>query len=115
MISHLFAEEALVWLDTSSDPFHPYTLARRMLMLGADPMLISKSTNISIDKVMRLDEINNKLIKDVTFFINSIFEDFLALDTACYFDDVDNFYGLSLVLGLSREQLRQLRKEPLMN
>lgn len=101
--------EALVWQDTSANPFSRESLIRRMMALGGDEQHIADLFNVPIEYVSALEDKNFKCIKEVRLFASFVDQVINSEDLERYsFSNFSFIRGVALILGLSPSQLCQL-------
>lgn len=110
MYPDMSLSEALVWQDTSANPFSRESLIRRMMALGRDEQHIADLFNVPIEYVSALEDKNFRCIKEVRLFASFV-DQVLDLDDGVEQYSFSNFSfirGVALILGLSPSQLSQL-------
>ena len=104
MYPNMSLHEALIWQDTSANPFSRESLIRRMMALGGDEQLIADLY------VSALEDKNFSCIKEARLF-TSFIDQVLDLEDGLEqysFSDYSFIRGVALILGLSPSQLCQL-------
>ena len=110
MYPNMSFHEALIWQDTSANPFSRESLIRRMMALGGDEYHIADLFNVPIEYVSALEDKNFSCIKEARLF-TSFIDQVLDLEDGLEqysFSDYSFIRGVALILGLSPSQLCQL-------